>query len=264
MPKQPRDYHRPDSLAAAIKLLSEADTLPLAGGTKLLAADVSSAVVDLQALSLDQITLKDDRLYIGAMCTLAKIAETTAELGGDGSPAELLNKAIHQAGPNTYRNAATLGGSIASRLTDSELLALLLLLETELTIYNPAESRIGLDAYLQAADRPDGLISEISLAWSAGKGGSERVARTPADYPIVSISLWRPENGPAKLSATGLGPRPFRLEAAEASLANGITPEAVEGAAAAAKGASIHPGDFRGDASYRAEMAAVLTRRVCR
>jgi CO/xanthine dehydrogenase FAD-binding subunit len=33
-------------------------------------------------------------------------------------------------------------------------------------------------------------------------------------------------------------------------------------AAAAAKAANAHPGDFRGDANYRAEMAAVLTKRV--
>ena len=30
----------------------------------------------------------------------------------------------------------------------------------------------------------------------------------------------------------------------------------------AAAAASSHPGDFRGDAAYRADMAAVLTRRV--
>lgn len=263
MPKQPREYHRPDNLAAALKLLSEADTEPLAGGTKLLAADVSSAVVDLQALGLDQLRVEGDRLYIGAMCRLTNIAETAAEAGGERSPAELLNKAIRQAGPNTYRNAATLGGSIASRLADSELLALLLLLDTELTICRPAESRMSLEAYLEAADRPNGLITEISISWSAGKGGSERVARTPADYPIVSISLWQPDGGLARLSATGLGARPFRLEAAEAALAAGITPAAVEAAAAAAQAASSHPGDFRGDASYRAKMAAVLTRRVC-
>ncbi len=35
-------------------------------------------------------------------------------------------------------------------------------------------------------------------------------------------------------------------------------------AAEAASDANTHPGDFRGDAAYRADMAAVLTRRVLR
>jgi CO/xanthine dehydrogenase FAD-binding subunit len=37
---------------------------------------------------------------------------------------------------------------------------------------------------------------------------------------------------------------------------------AIAAAAEAARAATTHPGDFRGDAAYRAEMAAVLTRRV--
>jgi CO/xanthine dehydrogenase FAD-binding subunit len=36
----------------------------------------------------------------------------------------------------------------------------------------------------------------------------------------------------------------------------------IEAAAQTARNSAVHPGDFRGDAAYRAEMAAVLTRRV--
>ncbi|HQF70114.1 MAG TPA: xanthine dehydrogenase family protein subunit M, partial [Promineifilum sp.] len=89
----------------------------------------------------------------------------------------------------------------------------------------------------------------------------ERVARTPADAPIVSVTLWRPDGGAVRLAATGISPRPMRLRAAEAALGDG-TAEAVAAAAEAARAAALHPGDFRGDAAYRAEMAAVLTRRV--
>ena len=99
-------------------------------------------------------------------------------------------------------------------------------------------------------------------AASAGRGTAERVARTPADYPIVSVTLWQPHDGAPRLAATGIAARPLRLTAAEAALRSGRDEVAIAAAAEAARAATTHPGDFRGDAAYRAEMAAVLTRRV--
>ncbi|GJM42043.1 MAG: hypothetical protein DHS20C20_23250 [Ardenticatenaceae bacterium] len=83
------------------------------------------------------------------------------------------------------------------------------------------------------------------------------MARTPADYPIVSITGWQQSDGFVRLAATGLGKRPFRLTNAEQA-----TQTSIEAAASAAAAANSHPGDFRGDTTYRAEMAAVLTRRT--
>lgn len=253
MPTRPGHYYRPENLDDALRLLAQPDTLPLAGGTKLLASDVTGAVVDLQAVGLNQIDWVDDVLHVGATATLTELATALAEK--EDGPASLLQQAIHRAGPDTYRNAATLGGTIASRLPDSELLAALLVLEAQLHLaYDETTSLVN---YLAAEERPSLLITAIAIPWTNGLGRSERVARTPADYPIVSITLWQPAQGSACLAATGLGERPFRLTAAESSL------DDIEAAAAAAKAANQHPGDFRGDAAYRAEMAAVLTRRVC-
>ncbi|MCB9419114.1 MAG: FAD binding domain-containing protein [Ardenticatenaceae bacterium] len=252
MPKRPTHYYRPENLDDALRLLAQPDTLPLAGGTKLLTGDVESAVVDLQAVGLNQIAWVDGVLHVGATATLTNLAAVLAEK--EDGPANLLQPAIHYAGPNTYRNAATLGGTVASRLPDSELLAALLVLDTVIHLANGKE--ISLGDYLAAAERPSTLITSITIPWNAGQGRSERVARTPADYPIVSVTLWRPAEGSARLAATGLGERPFRLTEAEAHL------DDIESAAAAAKAANQHTGDFRGDAAYRAEMAAVLTRRV--
>ena len=252
MPIRPTHYYRPESLDDALRLLAQPDTLPLSGGTKLLANDVDSAVVDLQALGLNQLDWHNDQLQAGATATLTEIAAALAEKK-DG-PAKLLQQAIHRAGPNTYRNAATLGGTIASRLADSELLAVLLVLDVQLHLANGEV--MSLVDYLAAEVRPSTLITAVTIPWAAGQGRSERVARTPADYPIVSITLWRPVAGAPRLAATGLGERPFRLTTTEANLDN------IEAAVTAAQAANQHPGDFRGDAAYRAEMAAVLTRRV--
>ena len=258
MPQKPTDYYRPDSLEEALRLLAQPDTVPLAGGTKLLAGDVAGAVVDLQNLGLGRITLDSAELRVGATATLATLADSLPE----GGPAELLRPLIHQAGPNTVRNAATLGGTIASRRPDSELLAGLLTLNAVLTFDGSSVPSMSLADYLAAAERPSRLITAITILWQPGQGRSERVARTPADYPIVSVTLWQPQGGSPRLAATGIGGRPFRLHAAEAHLKKGVNDKTIQAAAQAAQSACRHPGDFRGSAAYRAEMTAVLTKRV--
>jgi putative selenate reductase FAD-binding subunit len=203
---------------------------------------------------------------VGAMARLADVATQLEQNAGRNDPAALLIKAIQQAGPNTFRNAATVGGVIATRPADSELLAALLVLEAELVLERGGAEplAIPLAEYLSVADRPAGLITEIGLPWQEGEEASERVARTPADYPIVAVTGWRPAGRTIRLAATGLSERPLRLAAAEAALAGGLDDNAIEQASAAAQNSSHHPGDFRGDSVYRAEMAAVLVRRVLR
>lgn len=272
MPRKPDTYHRPEDLTEALRLLAQPELVPLGGGTKLLAGKVDrsfTGVVDLQALGLNQIAWVGKQLQVGATARLAEWAEFLAESDKSAAPPEspyatpLLQQAIHQAGPNTYRNAATVGGVIASRLPDSELLAALLVLEATLSLYAPEPVTLNLAEYLDAEERANGLITAITIPWHKGRGNSYRVARTPADTPIVSVTVWQPVGAGPRLAATGIAERPCRLWAAEKRLADGYTADAMIAAADAARSASRHPGDFRGDASYRAEMAAVLTRRVC-
>ncbi len=265
MAYRPENYYRPTNLEETLNLLAQPDVYPLAGGTQLLAGDDKTAVagvVDLQALGLNQIRVTNDILRIGATAALTAVYDFLgAELAtADFTP--LLQQAIKQAGPNTYRNAATLGGIIASRLPDSELLAALLVLDAQLSLRTPDTAVISLIDYLGADETPHGLITDIFFTVASGAGSSERVARTPADTPIVSITCWQSSGATPRLAATGLGARPFRLYTAEEMLADGITETAVASAAQAARAANTHPGDFRGSAAYRGEMAAVLTRRI--
>jgi carbon-monoxide dehydrogenase medium subunit len=266
MPQKPTAFYRPKSLDEALNYLHRPDTVPLAGGTALLATEegITSAVVDLQDVGLDTLAWEDDGrlLRLGAMVRLFELDDFLAPLADLQGAAALLTDAIRRAGPNTYRNAATLGGITASRLPDSELLAALLALDATVSLRLPAPETIGLAAYLVDDNRLPGLITEFAVFWPSGKGAAERVARTPADYPIVSVAGWRPDGGAIRLAATGLGPRPFHLVEAEAAVAGGVNQASIAAASEAARRAAHHPGDFRGDAAYRAKMAAVLTRRV--
>ncbi|MFO7539978.1 MAG: FAD binding domain-containing protein, partial [Chloroflexota bacterium] len=212
MPIRPQTYHRPDTLADAWQALQKPDTHPLGGGTKLLAGHLPltvSGVVDLQQLGLNQITMTDASLRVGATVHLADWAEFLRE-AADSSPAPLLQNGIRRSGPNTYRNGATVGGTIASHLPDSELLAALLVLETSVYLYNQ-ETAVALSDYVTTPEQSSHLITHITIPWQAGVGVSERVARTPADYPIVSVTAWQAAEGEIRVAATGLAERPLRL-----------------------------------------------------
>ncbi len=265
MPQKPENYYRPKSLEEALALLDRPGMKPLAGGSQLLAAEegVSAVgVVDLQALGLNEINHHAERIQVGAMVTLAALSTYLAQEATEAGATKLLQQAIQQAGPNTFRHAATLGGIVAGRVADSELLAALLVLDASVTYHAPDITHMALDAYLAAGERPFGLITHISIPWQPGQGNSVRVARTPADTPIVSVTAWQPENGAFRLAGTGIGKRPLRLAVAESELKSGVDTNSIEKAANAASAANTHPGDFRGDAVYRAEMATVLTRRA--
>jgi probable selenate reductase FAD-binding subunit len=263
MPVRPQTYHRPDTLAAAWQALQQADTHPLAGGTKLLAGQLPltvTGVVDLQQLGLNQIEQTEAGLRVGAAVRLTDWADFLKQ-ADETTPAPLLLNGIRRSGPNTYRNAATVGGTIASRLPDSELLAALLVLETTLHLYQQ-DAPLPLADYLANPAQSTHLITHVTIPWQTGRGAGERVARTPADYPIVSITGWQRADGTIRLAATGLAERPFRLSEVETHLTPPLSAEAIDAAAEAAEAAAVHPGDFRGDAAYRADMAAILTRRV--
>ena len=259
MPVRPQTYHRPDTLAAAWQALQQPDTHPLAGGSKLLTGHLPltvTGVVDLQQVGLNQLTLTEAGLRVGATVRLTDLADF---LIGQPHPsaAQLLQNGVRRSGPNTYRNAATLGGTIASYLPDSELIAALLVLGAEIYLYG-RETAVSLANYLLAPAQPAHLITHIIIPWQNGVGATERVARTPADYPIVSITAWQRGDGVTCLAGTGLAKRPFCLPDIEEPL----TEDSITTAAQTAHEAVVHPGDFRGDAAYRSQMAAVLTRRV--
>ncbi len=253
-------FYRVKSLEEALELLNKPDTKPIGGGAHLLSTDVSCAVIDLQDLGLNQLEQQDDTLVVGGMTRLAELETYLVEQ--DGNAALLLADVIHKAGPNTYRNAATVAGTLARRLPDSEWLAALLTLNATVTLHNPDEITLSVAEYLAEEERPFGLITHLTIPMPAGQGSTHRVARTPADYPIVSVTGWLAAGGAVALAVTGLGKRPFRLWDAETAVNNRIDTNTISAAANAAQTANQHPGDFRGDAAYRAQMAGILTRRV--
>lgn len=238
---QLKAYHRPETVADALELLNRegVHTTVLAGGTRLVPtlAAAGEEVVDLQATGLDQIEQPGDRLLLGAMVRLQAIVEN------EKLPA-LLRETARRAGPNTFRNQETVGGTIVSAGPENEFLAALLVYQAEVTIQTQAATRIlPLADFLRdvKAGLQGGLLTAVSLATS-GETAHERVARTPEDSPIVAAAARR---GPSDtyLALCGVAPTPILVGS------DGLD-------------ALDPPTDFRGSSDYRKEMARILAKRV--
>jgi carbon-monoxide dehydrogenase medium subunit len=260
-----RNYYRPGSVDEALALLQLENACPLAGGQQVLVAErsVPLALVDLQVVGLDGLTRQDERLHIGAMVRLQQLVDSALVH-------PLLADAARREGPLTYRNAATVGGTVATNDACSRVLLALLALDAEVQIRNARGSdNLALDRLLDdpAGATAGGLIVGVTALAEVAGTGVATVARTPRDRPIVAAVVRLARQGgvctEARIALGGVAGRPLRARDAEALLSGQPFDDRRAEVVAARAAADLQPpADFRGTAEYRREMAAVLTRRA--
>jgi carbon-monoxide dehydrogenase medium subunit len=261
------EYHRPQTLDEALALLQRSKTsVPLAGGSELVPsrAPNAQAVVDLQALGLDELSVEGTRMHIGAMVPLQRLVESPVV-------GEFLAESARLEGPITYRNAATVGGIIASGDSLSHLLIALLALDAEIHLRLPDPATVSLDRLLDDPHKflDGGLITSVTTLSPGGAPGTAMacVARTPRDRPIVAAAACVIREGErcggARIALAGVANRPIRVYEAEERLkGQPFDGELVDATAKAVIEHLNPPSDFKGSSEYRREMAAVLTRRA--
>ncbi|MDJ0752742.1 MAG: FAD binding domain-containing protein [Ardenticatenaceae bacterium] len=234
-------YHRPESVEAALAMLTQPEKrcALLAGGTHLNAtlkqAEIDT-LVDLQAVGLDQIEVKEGKVTIGAMVTLQRLVDSRAM-------PPLVRQMAHLEAPNTFRHMATIGGSVGAGEAESELVAALLVCEAKITLQTAqAVQNVSLTDLLNNGVQLPYIITAITIA-NDGTTAHARVARTPKDKPIVAALGRKTASGTVHLALCGVARRPILVQAADIEQ---LTP----------------PADFRGSSRYRKAMAGVLTQRV--
>lgn len=245
-------YHRPKTLSEALALLGQTDppSLPLAGGTAIKQNRMCSsalnepvAVVDLQDLGLDQVTLRGSTLQIGAMVRLQALLD--APLPQD------LKRIIKLEATYNLRQMASLGGTLVAADGRSPLATAMLALDAHLNLA-PGDEQVALGDLLPLRHErlPGRLITHISLPGKV-KLAYEYVARSPADLPIVCAAAAAWPGGRIRLALGGYGNAPSL--AFDGNEALGIE--------SASRSAYEHAADDWASAEYRAEIAAVLAKR---
>jgi len=199
------EYHRPETLEGAIKILSRKTpkTFPLGGGTVLshgMPGDY--AVVDLQNLNLNRIEPNNHSIQIGATVTLQQLYEFP------GLPVSLKDVIKREANQN-IRNQGTLGGTIVCSDGKSTLVAALLALDSRLA-WAPGDKKIGLGDWLSLRHNWSGglLITCIELSLAPTLEFAS-VSRTPLDQPLIYVVAGKWPSGRTRIVVGGWGPAPI-------------------------------------------------------
>jgi len=235
------EYHRPANLESAMALLKRKTpvTYPLAGGTSLLLRKSDDfAVVDIQDLKLNTIQKQDGKTRIGSGVTLQQMVD-------DGTLPALLRKASRSEASFNIRQAATIGGTIASGNGHSTLLTVLLAINADIYLANQDKpTPLGELLPLRGKFLANNLITEVVIPENLNYT-YHKVAKTPVDVPLLLVGATQWSGGRTRIVVGGPFPTP--------KLAMDGTSETGADVAAANLLAGDHP--------YLGEMAVVLTKR---
>lgn len=156
------EYHWAEHIDDALLLLARLDvrTVPLAGGTSLLASDDDTieAVVDLRDLGLSTIAEDARTIHIGAMTTLQQLTQhalcNTLASG-------ILAQAAHSSIPShSIRNSATIGGTFAlGAASHADILTVLTALEAQAVMRSGTRTELSLNGGM--LERPGAGFSGI-------------------------------------------------------------------------------------------------------
>jgi CO/xanthine dehydrogenase FAD-binding subunit len=242
------EYHRPETLEAALKLLRRKSpvTSPLGGGTVLSATTSESvAVVDLQQLKLNKIALRGKTLHIGATATLQSLLDKEGI-----QPA--LSVAINHEATYNLRQVATIAGTLVAAGGRSPFATAMLALDAQFDLQPKDESVVYGELLALRADKLHGkLITKINIS-TAANISYQYVARTPADLPIVCLALAQWPFGRTRLAVGGFGAAPIlALDGRDAS-----------GLQEALENALTNANDQWASAEYRMEAAKALLERA--
>ena len=279
MKPAPFQLHMPSTVEEAAALLATYgdDAKVLAGGQSLvplLALRLTrfEHLVDLNRVDgLRGIARHDGWLTVGATTRQAE-AEIDAEVA---SAAPLLHRALPHIGHFQIRNRGTVGGSIAHADPASELPAVALALDAELTATSSSGSRTipareFFDSMWTTALQPDELLTSIRYPVWGGRSGFavDEFARRSGDFAIAGVccGVQLTEDGRiarATIALFGMGSTPLRAEVAERGLAGRLPGEVELRAVASTAVENCEPSDdLHGTGAFRRRVAAHLTERA--
>jgi carbon-monoxide dehydrogenase medium subunit len=254
------DYHKPQSVADAVKLLGAEDHRPLAGGMTLLPtlknrlASVA-ALIDLSALpDLKEIREGAGTLTIGALVRHVDVARSPLVRSRIPALAALAGSI----GDPAVRHRGTLGGSLANNDPAADYPAAALGLgATVVTDRREIVSDDFFSGMFETALESDELI--IAVRFPAPRRAGYAKLRSPASrYPIIGVFVAETVSG-VRVAMTGAGQGVVRVAEFERALTASFAPEAVSSVRLSPSGFSS---DLHAEAAYRAHLASVMAARA--
>jgi aerobic carbon-monoxide dehydrogenase medium subunit len=255
------EYHRPQSLSAAVAELAKPDAKALAGGMTLLPTMKQrlaspAALIDLKNVpELAGISREGDHLVIGAMTRHADVAASNTVQ--TAIPA--LAKLAGGIGDPHVRNMGTIGGSLANNDPAADYPAAALALgATIVTDKRRIPAQDFFTGLFETALETGELITEVSFPIPE-KAAYMKFANPASRYALVGVFVAKMKEG-VRVAVTGAGANGvFRVSAFEAALGANFTPAALDGVSVPASGLNS---DLHADADYRAHLIGVMAKRA--
>ena len=277
MKPAPFDYHRPEDLGDALRLLAELgpEARPLAGGQSLIPfmnfrLARPTALIDLNRIeALSRLSPEDGSISVGAMTRQWDVEHS--DTARDLCP--ILPAALRWVGHTATRTRGTVGGSVAHADPAAELPTVAVALDAQMTVAGPNGET---ERVISAADffvdhyttsmRPGELLTSLRfpslppvIAWEFTE-----FAFRAGDFALASVAvLLDVADGEAVRSATivlgGVASTPLRALNAEAQLTGRAPTTDAWKAAAQAAAAEIDPLEEPDvPAGYRRQIVATL------
>jgi carbon-monoxide dehydrogenase medium subunit len=269
------EYHRPDSIDAAVRLLGTLgdEARLLAGGHSLIPAmklrlAQPKALVDLAAVQeLRGIQDLGDRVRIGAMTTHADILDSALL----AKRAPIFRAAARQIGDVQVRNLGTIGGSLAHADPAADWPAVVLALDADIEIASVrgrrtvAASQFFVDM-LQTSLEAGDVLCAISVGGTAATVAYVKTEQKASGFALCGVAAVVDQPGKrVRIGVTGIAPVPYRARAVEARLDGRQVDESTIAEAAKLAADAVDPlGDIHASPDYRRQLAQVNVARALR
>lgn len=255
-------YHKPTSVADAVKLLSaDEDARPISGGQSLLPAlkhrlNRPSVLVDLTGIAeLKGIRREGDKITVGALTRHVEV-ENNPDIKA-AIPA-LAWMAGHL-GDIQVRNRGTMGGSVANNDPAADYPAAVLGLGATVVT---DKRRIPADDFFQGmfttALEPGELLVAVEFPIPE-KAGYAKMRNPASRYVMAGVFVAKAKGGGVRVAVNGAGPGVFRQAEMEKALAANWSPDAVANVKQPSEGLNS---DIHGSAEYRAHLVTVMAKRA--
>ena len=255
-------YHKPSSVADAVKLLSaDPEARPVSGGMTLLPAlklrlSKPTALVDLSGIAeLRGVKRDGNTIVIGALTKHYEVATNAAVTAAIPALAWMASTI----GDTQVRNRGTMGGSVANNDPSADYPAALLALGATI---QTDRRKISADDFFQgmfatALDAGE-IVTAIHIPVPE-KAGYAKMKNPASRYSMAGVFVAK---GPAgvRVAVNGAGANgAFRATEMEKALAANWSADAVAGVK---MDAGMMNGDIHGSAEYRAHLVTVMAKRA--
>jgi carbon-monoxide dehydrogenase medium subunit len=274
----PFGYHKPATVADAVKLLSSLgdEARPLAGGHSLvpmmkLRLAGPEHLVDLHGISaLKGIRREADRVVIGAMATQHELLGS--ELIAVSLP--ILQETARLIADPQVRSRGTLGGNVANGDPGNDMPALMLTLGASYRLEGASGGRevaaaeFYQGAYFTALEPGEILVSISIPLPAAGHGYAyEKLKRKVGDYATaaaaVVLTMAAGKVASCAIGLTNLHETPLlATDAANIVIGTSLDPATLKKAAAAAEAIMSPAADARGPVEYRRHVGGIMVTRA--